>query len=194
MSYGIEVINKYGSVIINENYQNFLPTSSTYGTASAGASYPPSGVLNNRDLVFSAPAVNQSKTIGITTSNVWNNSTNPATSYRYIVLKRADLLTAGTGYGLQVFDSGGDLCYDSTVNANFRILSFVNLGTRIPSITLPTPSTTFSNFQNIFVLTNNCVAGIPNVTYTWTSSTTGRIALSSAPYFNWKGIIIEVLK
>ena len=196
MSYGLEIKNKFGSVIINETSQNFLPTSATYGTASAGASYPPTGVVNTRDLVFSAPAVNQSKQIGITTDSQWNDVLNPATSYRYVILKRADLLTAGSGYGLQVFDAQSDLCYDSTVNANYRVLSFISLGSRITSLTLPSPSTTFSNFDNIFVLTNNTTSGtVPGITYTWTSSTTGRISFTGSSLLNaWRGIIIEVLK
>lgn len=196
MSYGIEVKNKFGSVIINENSQNFLPTSATYGTASAGASYPPTGVVNTRDLVFGAPGVNQDKRVGITNDNQWNDLVNPATSYRYVILKRADLLTAGSGYGLQVFDSGGDLCYDSTVNANFRILSFLSLGNKMTALTLPSPTTTFSNFDNIFVLINNTTSANPAATYEWVTSTTGRISFSTTAFTSsaWRGMIIEVLK
>lgn len=202
MSYGIQIINKYGSIIIDETHQNFLTTASDFTTVSAGVSYPPSGLTHTRDLIFAAPAVNQSKTVGYNTSTFkWNNTTNAATSYRYIVFQRADLLTPATsGYGLQVFDSGGDLCYESTKNVGFRILAFIPITGSNASVTLPSTTTTYSNFQNVAILMNN--SSVENTfdgyraTWTWTSSTTGRVRFQSVFAFSAPAtaLLVEILK
>lgn len=203
MSYGITVINKYGSVIINETSQKYQATSTTYGTASPGSTYPPTGTsLNDDFLIFGAPAVSQSKIVGVNSSGslVWNNSASAPTSYRWIAFKRSDLFTAGSGYGLQVFDSGGDLCYDSTVGANFRIVEVFSLGGRVPALSFPSQTTNFSNFQNYFILMNPLPTNGPpyfnnyQATWTWASSTTGRITLNGGNLLASAGMIIEVLK
>ena len=205
MSYGIEVKNKYGSVIINETSQTYLSNATAYSTASPGSVYPPAGVSLTSDyLVFGAPAVNQNKIVGFdpasTTTIYWDFSSEAPTSYRWISFKKSDLFSPGSGYGLQVFDSASDLCYDSTENTGFRILQIFRMGSAVSRLTFPTQTTTYSNFQNVFVLLNtlpisgNAYLNTYKATYEWVTSTTGRISLYSGNLFSSPGMIIEVLK
>jgi hypothetical protein len=203
MSYGIEVKNKYNTVIINDTTQTYLPLYTSYQATSPGAAYPPASLLSNDEiLIFAAPAVGQNKVAALRpNTSVWDNSAEAPTSYRWIAFKRSDLLTAPTStYGINIFDGSGDLCYTTVEEIGFRILNIFQVGGRVPTLTFPSQSGTYSNFENIFILMNprprsgSSQFGTYKPTWTWVTSTTGRITVAGSNLLGGSGMIVEVLK
>lgn len=203
MTFGIEVKNKYNTVIINDTTQTYLPLYTSYQTASPGSAYPPASLSSSDEvLIFAAPAVNQNKVAALTpNASTWDNSAEAPTSYRWIAFKRSDLLTSPTSaYGINIFDSSGDLCYTTVEEVGFRILNIFQVGGRVPDLTFPSQTGTYSNFQNIFILMNPrprsglAFFGTYKPTWTWVTSTTGRIAITGSNFLGGSGMIVEILK
>tara|TARA_R110000796_G_scaffold83126_1_gene182088 strand:+ start:2144 stop:2785 length:642 start_codon:yes stop_codon:yes gene_type:complete len=211
MTYGIEVKNNLGSILIDQAYPNFGPTSTSVSTVSPNVSYPPSGTNQFLDLIFAATSVNSNGLVSIKYDGVqrrWQNSSDLGvpTNYRYYVFRDfADISGAGTGYGLQVFGEDNDVYFDSEQDFYFRVLAIGSDCVELKDMVLPSPTTNYTNLQNIFCMVNSSAVGTQGnssaggYVYNWASSTTGQITIKTG----FKGvfpsnhgpsyIIIEVL-
>jgi hypothetical protein len=211
MTYGIEIKNNLGSILIDQAYPNFGPTSTSVSTVSPGTSYPPAGTNQFLDLIFAAPSVGDDALVSIEYDGVqrnWqdNNSLGVPTNYRYYVFRDfADISGAGTGYGLQVFGADGSIYFDSEQDFYFRVLAIGSDCVELSDMILPSPTTNYTNLQNIFCMVNSSAvapdpAGNPGgYVYNWASSTTGQITIKTGfkgvfPFNDGPSyIVIEVL-
>lgn len=135
MTYGIKSINSGGFTQIDENYRNFLIVQtgnvlcSPYGTALSFVSVP-AGITNysifvrfDQDTRNDAITAGETRTIGGVIDKVNNRfgvrtATAGATDHYAdyaIVIDPIDAASSG-GYGLDIFDSSGELAYSSTSN------------------------------------------------------------------------------
>lgn len=135
MTYGIKSINSGGFTQIDENYRNFLIVQtgnvlcSPYGTALSFVSVP-AGITNYSIFVrFDQDTRNDAITAGETRTisgiidkannrfGVRTGTTGATDHYAdyAIVIDPIDATSSG-GYGLDIFDSSGELAYSSTAN------------------------------------------------------------------------------
>ena len=195
MTYGIEVKNKAGSILIDEKYPNFGPTTTSVSTVSPGVAYPPVGTNQFLDLIMAAPSVGDDSLLCIEydgSQRSWQDGQTTEgvpTNYRYYVFRDfADITgAASSGYGLQVFGDTGDVYFDSAQNFYFRVLAMGSHALQFQELILPSPTTNFTNMQNIFCMVN-ASACPPDDTpsgqtggfrYEWASSTTGQIIVKA---------------
>lgn len=141
MSYGIEVTNSDNRVIIDSEYKNFQVKSD--GTTVNGGLMP---TRVDDELVFAKPTRDAGKTSGyhLLAQQIPNNSTSRADwkmgvddsgwpdvnwpdSYTWFILAPS-VVTAGTGYGVEVFDASGDLCFSSNISESIEVVASGTIG------------------------------------------------------------------
>lgn len=132
MSYGIEIKNTSGNIIIDDTYRNFEVSAS--GSKVPGNAYPGiSGFNLGTDMLMAKPnrvsenfldiAINYSSTPS------WGGDfsspfTNP-NSWSYKVL-RPSVTIPGSGYGIEIFNSSGQLCFSSNTLEVFNVMAAGN--------------------------------------------------------------------
>ena len=125
MSYGIEIQNSDGRVQIAEDFSNVFIQSS--GSASRGASFPPTGFSAAAgDIVISRATTTgytsvggsgNSGTFGLT--NTSQTQFDDAAAFQWKILRPfAGNVSSSSDYGIEVFTADGDLTY-STSKENF---------------------------------------------------------------------------
>ena len=201
MSYGIEIKNSNGNVLIDEKYPNYYLDTASPNTASPGATYPPSGTVSG-DLIFARPPSNQSKAVNIAkgSPSVWDNDSTPdsfqiypgsPTSYSYYRAKKySDLTIPSTGYGMQIYGATNELHY--TVGQSEKEIQLVAVGqwSRFYKITFPSNTGVYTDLDKYYCLMNttnheafsNAFFAYDYVNayqYEWVTATTGRIHVLS---------------
>jgi len=168
MSFGITVENIDGRVTIDETYPHIYPRTTI--TVSSGAAYPGTGHQSG-DLVLANSFNDGYIGIGALTNGgagsymTTSEGTNrfPA-SFGYFVYFGSkiagNILPAGSGYGIEVYNSSSQLVYTTDTSQAFRVVasgSFPGAPQGQPAIELSFPSAIgeFEDLTKIYVLLNN---------------------------------------
>lgn len=204
MSYGIEIKNTSGDIIIDEKHANYYLQTTAHQSASPSSTYPPSGT-SSTDLIFARPANGENKTVSVryfdaTSNNVkWADGSNQypssnknfagaPTSYKYYRAKKYSDRSVPSGMGLQVFGSNGDLYFTTTDPNSIEIVAVGN-SKGLGHVTFPSTSGVYTNLGDYYCLMNTSVYNTFSeegygleysnfYTYEWTTSTSGRIKVT----------------
>lgn len=231
MSYGIEIKNKNNRILIDENYSNFAIRNSSDTVLSYSDPpgedfyllYPgnvsPMNEAVSSDLIIAKTGTNDNGYLAI--DNIFGSPIYYTPAQIYLpdggILQRPDTLSVNilrnmgdvytprsSEFGFEVFKSDGNLAFTNVISENFTILesgTFNSAVSEVTSITFPSPTTTYSDFSDIYVVMNSTSVlefTVPNFTggvssyynifegyeYEWTSSNTGRIHVHSLSYYN----------
>lgn len=131
MSYGITVENIDGNVIIDSTFRNFDVL--YQGSKSPGDAYPGiTGFDFQTDLLFAKPNRNTESTLDIAISTigtpVWSDTSSssffpfviPSSGWAYKTLR--PLASGDTGYGFNIFNEDGDVCFSTAFLEIFNVL------------------------------------------------------------------------
>jgi hypothetical protein len=170
MSYGLEIRNSDGNIIIDTVYPNTEIVSS--GTFSSSVSYPGvSGFDEATDLLFVAPNdtnpqygyVNVQTYIPPNVSSRTFSLTDGVTAYptslSFKSLRPSVSTPSNSEYGLEVFDENGNLTFTSLTESVFQIVAggnFVCTATNLtPVVDASFDIPTGDNITDYFVLVNH---------------------------------------
>lgn len=125
MAYGIQSLNSSSSILIDQNYTNlYLKEEGTLAfsgaTAEDFAEIGPPFNLTREDLLFvqcDTAGIYLYKRANSTASSTKLGAIGPAGTVRYRIYGRTDsnVLPAGTGYGLEVYNAAEDLVFSSNL-------------------------------------------------------------------------------
>jgi|SRR6056300_1394064 len=168
MSFGITVQNFDGRVTLDETYPHIYPRTTI--TVNGGAAYPGTGHQSG-DLVFANSYNDGYIAMGalspggaasyMTTSQGTNRFPVSFGYFIYFASKMAgNIVTAGSGYGIEVYDSSSQLVYTTDLSQTFRVVasgSFAGAAQNQPATELSFPSAIgeFEDLTKIYVLLNN---------------------------------------
>lgn len=168
MSYGITVENFDGRVTLDETYSHIYPRTTI--TVNGGAAYPGPGHQSG-DLVFANSYNDGYIAIGSLTNGGAASymTTSEGTSrfpdsFGYFVYFASavagNIVPAGSGYGLEVYDSSSQLIYTTDLSQTFRVVAagnFAGAPFNQPATELSFPSAIgeFEDLTKIYVLLNN---------------------------------------
>jgi hypothetical protein len=190
MSYGIEILSGNGNLQLNSDYSDsgFIVIDKFSSTSTI--TYD-----RSKDLIFARPAsgggnviagLSASTASGVVTRTFQNISGN-SVNMEVIKGRFASDQTATTGYGLQVFNSAGDLAFDSglyTGDGGFNVTDYVptfeenGYGTLTDPIT--TDARTFVNMDTTYI--DNSGDGF-YICYRWKDDGTNE-GITFISYFN----------
>jgi hypothetical protein len=211
MSYGIEIQNADGRIVIDSSYVNLGLISNTVSTATKGSAYPGLGGTTASDLIFARAETNSNGIVGKYLTE-WAQNMNVGipnlvianTFIYYAVRSNSSLLSPGsTGYGFEVYNESGNVAFSSNITKNFEIVVagvFNAAAANAPSITFPSSSTTYSNLDKYYCVVDNTSvvedaredrfgnlttqAYRIGYTYQWLGSNTGRITVNNSLFFS----------
>jgi hypothetical protein len=197
MSYGIEIQNADGRIVIDGTYSNYDTISPTISTATANSSYP--GIANtlSTDLVFGRASNTSNGLVGRTlTTNVWNKWLDTVTS-NYYVVRRFDQLNSNVipNYGLAVYSETGNVLFSSNIAKNFEIIVTGTFNSKVSNTintSFPSATTWYSDFHKYYCVINNTRVELITIPfpfaefwfveayrYLWANSTHGRITIEN---------------
>jgi len=168
MSFGITVQNFDGRVTLDETYPHIYPRTTI--TVNGGAAYPGTGHQSG-DLVFANSYNDGYIAMGalspggaasyMTTSQGTNRFPVSFGYFIYFASKMAgNIVPAGSGYGIEVYDSSSQLVYTTDLSQTFRVVASGNfagapLDQPATELSFPSAIGEFEDLTKIYVLLNN---------------------------------------
>lgn len=190
MAYGMEVLNSSGRTIFNTNQSNSNyyfqgnPTTTTSYATNPSFAYNSTRILfarpqNSSDgaIFFSGSINDLNYYLGGRTSYEQNFGAANGVKYIYAYQQEGNVTAAGSGYGIEVYDTNGtDILYSSNIGSNFEIL-YVGTMSNNTNFTWSKPAG--YNFDDIYV-----TAGSFSLKYTF-SPGFPPIPATHSLYGNW---------
>ena len=161
MGYGIEILTGNGNLQINSDY-----TDSGFIVIDKFSSTTTINYDRSKDLIFARPASGGGNvTVGLSTTTAtgvvtrtFQDTSGSSVNMEVIKGRFCSELTASTGYGLQVFNSDGDLAFDSgnfTGDGGFNLTDYIPTFQENGQVSLGDPMTTdgrkFVNMDTTFI-------------------------------------------
>lgn len=190
MSYGFEVKNQDGRVIIDENYPNFFVGNINESPISvaAGTAYPPAGYTTGT-LVLARTPIGTDGYVS-RAPNLWAapyTYTKFEFACDYYLINPFTSLSASTsGYGLEIYGSANDVIFSAT--SNNKVFEVVAVGeipatdTTTTELYYPSSTAVLDNLSDYYVLLNTTMSwayfGVRthlDYYYDWTGTNSGRI-------------------
>ena len=164
-NYGIEIINSSNRIQVDQNYSNIYPIGNPV-TVNLGTSYPPSGTSGADLICVNVPA---SATGGEYIARAFDSTNlefgydtpsevvyDAPNSMKYIIGRpfNGNVTPSTSGYGLQVFDTSGNVQFDT--GGSDKLLRVLYVGNVSNNSVITVPSTTGTmDLSNIYVLLNS---------------------------------------